>query len=53
GKIKMQKNKNDWFAKYKTLKKKIIEKNAEISELKKKESQLKKEIGLEQLGGNK
>ena len=46
-------NKDDWFAKYKTLEKKIIKKNAEISELKKKESQLEKEISLEQLGENK
>ena len=49
----MQKNEDNWFQKYKIIKEKIIKKNAEISELKKKESQLKREIGLEQLGGNK
>lgn len=43
-------NNDDWFAKYKTFEKKVIKKNAEISELEKKESQLKKEIGLERLG---
>ena len=39
---------NDWFAKYKDLENKILEKNKEIEELKVKEKQLKREIDLAQ-----
>lgn len=45
--MKLKKN-IDWFAKYKGLENKILEKNEEIEELKEKEKQLKREIGLAQ-----